>query len=569
MTGHPPSGRTTVLIVPSGLIPPAIIGVLRPLSSLEPGIAVRLALPSSWTVQDLVAADVVVLSRNNDDRSVELVHEAQARAIPVVYEIDDDFFELPRDLPGTAGLTSARSLRNVLTMLRAADRVHTYSALMVERLAGLGIAAHRAPVYFDHDLVADVVPVRDDIERVVFASGRIDEPQLDAMLVDVVDELLTRRPEVEVHLWRDPGVLTGRRGVVRHPPGVVYSEFVRELARLGAQVGLAPLSSSTYYQAKTNNKFREYSGCGIAGVYSDVPVYRECVEDGVTGLLVANTAEAWVAATERLLDSADLRRAVAASAADVSRREYARDMSTGFWADTLATLRVTGGRRGAPVRVREPAGIVATPSSSGTIALARDVVHVGGVLRGPVVASAAVGAVHVASVRVPTDAGAIALGTEALVVDATALPNAELMPLVERLPPHSLLVVSSGCADLVDVPVRDHPWSPVMGAIAGRRVVLADSDHASTGVDSWGYALGAAYDLARAQLPVEAAPPSQPLTVRGVVLAAQGVSIAKAMVGRVATLARQPTAVSRALLRSRRIARQAPRRWNDEGLRDL
>ena len=37
----------------------------------------------------------------------------------------------------------------------------------------------------------------------------------------------------------------------------------------------------------------QYGACGVAGVYSDMPVYNTSVQDGLTGLLAANNEAAW------------------------------------------------------------------------------------------------------------------------------------------------------------------------------------------------------------------------------------------------------------------------------------
>ena len=50
--------------------------------------------------------------------------------------------------------------------------------------------------------------------------------------------------------------------------------------------------------------------CGVAGIYSDVEVYADCVRHGQTGLLVANNAEAWYRALRKLVDDASLRKII-------------------------------------------------------------------------------------------------------------------------------------------------------------------------------------------------------------------------------------------------------------------
>ena len=94
---------------------------------------------------------------------------------------------------------------------------------------------------------------------------------------------------------------------VRTFPAIAgYDDFVNFAASRQWDVGLAPLGDSLFENCKTNLKFREYAALGVPGIYSDVALYRSCVEDGITGLLCVNDPDAWVAAISRLLDDRDL-----------------------------------------------------------------------------------------------------------------------------------------------------------------------------------------------------------------------------------------------------------------------
>ena len=106
-----------------------------------------------------------------------------------------------------------------------------------------------------------------------------------------------------------PDALAASPDVTFFPDMPDYRAFLAFKASRQWDVGLAPLDDNGFTRAKTNNKYREYGGLGIAGIYSNVQPYLGCVTDGVDGLLVPNASAAWL---DALLRMAQNRRATTA-----------------------------------------------------------------------------------------------------------------------------------------------------------------------------------------------------------------------------------------------------------------
>lgn len=70
-------------------------------------------------------------------------------------------------------------------------------------------------------------------------------------------------------------------------------------------VGVMPLLNSAWERGKCGYKLIQYMACGLPVVASPVGVNNEIVEDGANGFL-ADTAEDWATALERLLTDAEL-----------------------------------------------------------------------------------------------------------------------------------------------------------------------------------------------------------------------------------------------------------------------
>ena len=110
-----------------------------------------------------------------------------------------------------------------------------------------------------------------------------------------------------------------------------YDAFYRRFAGFGFDIGLAPLPDDEFYRAKSNNKFREYAASRVAGIYSDMVVYRDCVDDGRTGLLVPDVPDGWFTAMGRLIDDGPLRGRIQQEAFMYARERYGVAQAAEAW----------------------------------------------------------------------------------------------------------------------------------------------------------------------------------------------------------------------------------------------
>lgn len=85
-------------------------------------------------------------------------------------------------------------------------------------------------------------------------------------------------------------------------------------ASFGFDIGLAPLVDLNFTRGKSNLRWLEYSAMGIPTIASPLNHFKESIEDGVTGLIVAdNTEKAWFDTIDRLILDAPLRERIGAN----------------------------------------------------------------------------------------------------------------------------------------------------------------------------------------------------------------------------------------------------------------
>ena len=102
-----------------------------------------------------------------------------------------------------------------------------------------------------------------------------------------------------------------------------------------ADGALACLEDSPFNLCKSNVKFREYGARGLAGSYSNIPVYAEWVEHGQTGLLVENTEAAWYEAMASLVENPEAARRIGQNTRSFAEKNLTMERYAKAWMEQI------------------------------------------------------------------------------------------------------------------------------------------------------------------------------------------------------------------------------------------
>jgi len=342
----PFKGRTpqVVAIIPS-YIASCQINVVKPLTALDSAHRIKFkhVLEQNATSSHIAWADLVVFCRNTEPGYRHLLSEAIGKRKPVIYDIDDSFWDISASTDPDLARYHLQPLRlkQLEVYLSYASLVRVYSPLLCSRVSRFNDSCRIYRSSFDFSKLPETTSRRSPDEKVsiVYATSRIVDDQYKVFLPALAEFMSAHHDKVDVTIWGcSPPELLTLPGVTSKKLVDRYDDFLKEFARSGFEIGLAPLEDHEFNRSKNNTKFRDYGACRIAGIYSEVDAYASSVTNEQDGLLVPNTKQAWHAALERLAFEPELRKTIQNNAREKVFQDYRQELIEKQWIDDIEEL---------------------------------------------------------------------------------------------------------------------------------------------------------------------------------------------------------------------------------------
>lgn len=328
------------------------LGLALPLAQLERNGEVehRMVVSGHAVAEDIRWADIVIFQRSAENADLEAFRLAQSLNKLTVYDLDDNLLALPesaRDL--WVHYNIPHRVQNIKTFLAEADMVKAATPALARELRP----------YTQNEVIvlplpnADglYVPVKhssDGVVRFVYAASVSNYNQLGTIAGKAIQRIIDEYGG-KVHFVFFGGQLPGvedNTEHVTHVPGLPFEMFIKVFAAVTCDAALATLEDNPFTRCKTNNKFREYAARGLAGIYSNISVYSDCVQHGVTGLLADNNAEAWYQAMRQLIENPEATRSMGLAARAFAESNFTLSRFAGAWRDSVfRPLLSQGGRK--------------------------------------------------------------------------------------------------------------------------------------------------------------------------------------------------------------------------------
>jgi glycosyltransferase involved in cell wall biosynthesis len=277
-------------------------------------------------------ADLLLVQRNmlsNPEIAYELVKYSKRNGKRIIFEIDDDLFQLSKTRRGE-GIYPKSSLEAMEVMAVEAHKVIVSSMPLKEKIDKMNRNVICIPNALDENIwleknekffiKPDISIKAKDQYRILYMGTRTHAKDL--LIVQEAYKLIKKEYGNKVTLQIIGGVPVGEKifGEVINindssPMTDNYLGFVKSFRlKNNWRLGLIPLVKSPFNRMKSYIKFLDYSALGIPSICTDIEPYREVVRNNENAILVDNDKESWYIAIKKMIDDETFRNTIADNA---------------------------------------------------------------------------------------------------------------------------------------------------------------------------------------------------------------------------------------------------------------
>lgn len=302
-------------------------------------------------------ADLIITHRV----AVRTEHEAQAlvqlsrrRNIPLIYDLDDNLFELD---PNAEGGKYRPLLGVVRAFVHGADEVWASTdtlAAYLRKESASNVVVHRNqldPTIWRPILSRPVEGAGPGQPVRILCMGTRTHAEDFAIIEPALRALKSKFGDaVQICMVGVRSTDDDAGGLIETLPppafvGASYPAFVSWLGTLQPfDIGLAPLRASDFNRSKSEIKFLDYAALGAAPIVSDLEPYRSLIQDGINGYLVEERQDSWLDVLGRLVEDREHRRAIARAARSLDFSDQFRRGMQARWNSMEALVGMRTGR---------------------------------------------------------------------------------------------------------------------------------------------------------------------------------------------------------------------------------
>lgn len=279
-------------------------------------------------------SDAVLFMRTYSTDPLRDIWHFQSRGVPVIYELDDDVWDIPEANPASGTFhEKSKALMQVEAQIQESDYCIVSTEPLKEkvkeftdgdvfvvpnsvdtnmfkyrpcqkdkplRIGWSGGANH----YADLELIVDALLELDDKYDFEFYIQGLSSSPIES---EMYGKYLSKKwDDEESNTYRDTSLRVYDKlkqlKSFQHIPFYVPELYPDVLSQMDLDIGLIPVTGDNFNKSKSCIKFYEYAACGITTIASDAEPYVDEVN-----YRTENTKEGWVDAISKLVDDEQMR----------------------------------------------------------------------------------------------------------------------------------------------------------------------------------------------------------------------------------------------------------------------
>lgn len=293
------------------------VRVVEPMSWLKDKGLVDYAIISEfdqYATSMLNWANVIIFNKHSSDESYRLALHAKEKKKKIIYDIDDNIFNVPENLT-----VFSRKHHESLRIIELADTVVVENDRLLKAMHRI----HTRLTVISNGLFTDKYKpgnLKEHIRSACLFSTYV--PSLNKFIrtfVRVLHDFQFTHPHIRFDLYGNNAMDFPFDRII---PPCGYSDYMKSIIASQSLMGIVPIWGSedavsiAYRDCKSPIKYIMYGYAGIPAIYTNALPYTTCVVNGENGLLVDNTYESWIEAMAHMAGDSKLRQNLRRNAYD-------------------------------------------------------------------------------------------------------------------------------------------------------------------------------------------------------------------------------------------------------------
>jgi glycosyltransferase involved in cell wall biosynthesis len=282
--------------------------------------------------------DIVVFERQFKPEVYTYAVKMKKAGAKIVYEIDDDLFNIP-DWNPARNILGVKSVQNGIRMfLGLSDAMFVSTNRLAEVYGKFCKRIFVLPNSIDYDFFFS--NVRNEGKKAVLWQGSMTHYKDISIMGDSLARI-AKEKKYTLKMWCGFDLVT-HKPIFDIPGSVViplvqFESFYPMFSLIDSHVGVAPLCAVPFNLGKSNLKFLEYTAQGIVTVASNYGPYKETIEHEKTGILISDNRD-WYSAVMYLLEDDIKREEILKNAQEFVRDNYNIVANCDLWKTAIDEL---------------------------------------------------------------------------------------------------------------------------------------------------------------------------------------------------------------------------------------